>query len=331
MNVTKNNSFLLSMMFISLIVGSLLLLAYFWSELTYFNIHWQKKINSDLATLMQDISENNWNVGFVLIGVSFLYGLLHAIGPGHGKVIITAYIATHPTKLKQSAWLSVLASLLQGIVAIFIVTIILFLLDLSSSHLKVTSRYLESASYLLISFSGLIILVQVFRSLLQRRKKRTLKFQKAIRIRTKPKCLYKQPCITEEHQCCGHKHVMTSEELPSQYHAQLAVLLAIGCRPCSGALLVLLFAYALNIYFWGVIATIAMAIGTATTISCIAFVVYYMRNYAYRLSTKRSNSAFQYISVGGRVLAGLFFIFLGILMFNSSVILKAQDVMPFFR
>ncbi|MFN6887136.1 nickel transporter, partial [Proteus mirabilis] len=75
-----------------------------------------------------------------------LYGLLHAVGPGHGKVIISTYIATHPTKLKQSAWLSVLASLLQGTVAIVIITVILIILNLSSSHLKIASHYIENSS-----------------------------------------------------------------------------------------------------------------------------------------------------------------------------------------
>lgn len=110
-NITKERGLLISLL--TVIASCLLLIAYYWSELTYFNVQWQKVINSYLAELMQDISENNWQVGFILIGVSFLYGLLHAVGPGHGKVIISTYIATHPTKLKQSAWLSVLASLLQ--------------------------------------------------------------------------------------------------------------------------------------------------------------------------------------------------------------------------
>ncbi|SPY94072.1 high-affinity nickel-transport protein [Proteus mirabilis] len=65
------------------------------------------------------------------------------------------------------------------------------------------------------------------------------------------------------------------------------VLFAIGSRPCSGALLVLLFSYALNIYLWGIAAVIAMAIGTALTITAIALTVYYMRNVAYRFSVKK--------------------------------------------
>ncbi|MEX5763514.1 nickel/cobalt transporter [Proteus mirabilis] len=179
-NITKERGLLISLL--TVIASCLLLIAYYWSELTYFNVQWQKVINSYLAELMQDISENNWQVGFILIGVSFLYGLLHAVGPGHGKVIISTYIATHPTKLKQSAWLSVLASLLQGTVAIVIITVILIILNLSSSHLKIASHYIENISYLLISLSGIIIFIQSIRHLLSDYKKRAFYIKQATPI-----------------------------------------------------------------------------------------------------------------------------------------------------
>lgn len=68
-NITKERGLLISLL--TVIASCLLLIAYYWSELTYFNVQWQKVINSYLAELMQDISENNWQVGFILIGVSF--------------------------------------------------------------------------------------------------------------------------------------------------------------------------------------------------------------------------------------------------------------------
>ena len=95
-NITKERGLLISLL--TVIVSCLLLIAYYWSELTYFNVQWQKVINSYLAELMQDISENNWQVGFILIGVSFLYGLLHAVGPGHGKVILSLIHISEPTR-----------------------------------------------------------------------------------------------------------------------------------------------------------------------------------------------------------------------------------------
>ncbi|HEJ9659531.1 TPA: nickel/cobalt transporter [Proteus mirabilis] len=331
MNMTKDRGLLT--LSLAVIASCLLLIAYYWSELIYLNVQWQKNINGYLAGLMQDISENNWQVGFVLIGVSFLYGLLHAVGPGHGKVIISAYVATHPTKLKQSAWLSVLASLLQGTIAIVIVTVILVILNLSSSHLKIASHYLENSSYLLISLSGFVIFIQAIRRLLAHNKKCTIKIKQATPIIKQPKYLYKHRCnqTISPMQCCGHKHVVTSNELQRTWRAQLLVLLAIGSRPCSGALLVLLFSYALNIYIWGIVAVIAMAIGTALTITVIALTVYYMRTVAYRLSVKNAHLSFRYTTELLRLLAGILFIFLGVIMFKSAITLNTEDMMPLFR
>ncbi|HEK3090259.1 TPA: nickel/cobalt transporter [Proteus mirabilis] len=330
-NITKERGLLISLL--TVIASCLLLIAYYWSELTYFNVQWQKVINSYLAELMQDISENNWQVGFILIGVSFLYGLLHAVGPRHGKVIISTYIATHPTKLKQSAWLSVLASLLQGTVAIVIITVILIILNLSSSHLKIASHYIENSSYLLISLSGIIIFIQSIRRLLSDYKKRAFYIKQATPIIKRSRYLYKHKSnqTISQTSCCGHKHVVTSNELQGNWSAQLLVLFAIGSRPCSGALLVLLFSYALNIYLWGIAAVIAMAIGTALTITAIALTVYYMRNVAYRFSVKNTNLSFRYMAELLRLLAGILFIFLGILMFNSAITLNREDIMPLFR
>ena len=230
-NITKERGLLISLL--TVIASCLLLIAYYWSELTYFNVQWQKVINSYLAELMQDISENNWQVGFILIGVSFLYGLLHAVGPGHGKVIISTYIATHPTKLKQSAWLSVLASLLQGTVAIVIITVILIILNLSSSHLKIASHYIKNSSYLLISLSGIIIFIQSIRRLLSDYKKRAFYIKQATPIIKRSRYLYKHKSnqTISQTSCCGHKHVVTSNELQGNWSAPLLVLFAIGSRP----------------------------------------------------------------------------------------------------
>ncbi|MFS3858064.1 hypothetical protein ACK6VY_00820 [Proteus mirabilis] len=105
----------------------------------------------------------------------------------------------------------------------------------------------------------------------------------------------------------------------------------VGSRPCSGALLVLLFSYALNIYLWGIAAVIAMAIGTALTITAIALTVYYMRNVAYRFLVKNTNLSFRYMAEFLRLLAAILFIFLGLLMFNSAIMLNREDIMPLFR
>ena len=59
---------------------------------------------------------------------SLAYGV-HALGPGHGKVVISTFLATHPAQLKTSMKLTLLAALLQGAVAIALVTLMLVVLQ----------------------------------------------------------------------------------------------------------------------------------------------------------------------------------------------------------
>ena len=74
---------------------------------------------------------------------------------------------------------------------------------------------------------------------------------------------------------CGHKHVASDSEIAAAttWKTQFAVVAAMGMRPCSGAILVLLFSKVIGVYGWGILAAMAMAAGTALTISGIALLV----------------------------------------------------------
>ncbi len=67
---------------------------------------WQRALNVELSRLLQAVAENPAAAGLSLLGFSFAYGILHALGPGHGKVVITTWLATHPSKLKSSIGLT---------------------------------------------------------------------------------------------------------------------------------------------------------------------------------------------------------------------------------
>ncbi|MBX4288691.1 hypothetical protein K4G89_21025, partial [Mycobacterium tuberculosis] len=53
---------------------------------------------------------------------------------------------------------------------------------------------------------------------------------------------------------------------------------AIGVRPCSGAIMILLFANALGIVSWGIAAVMSMALGTALSILGLSLLVHYARH-----------------------------------------------------
>ncbi|MDF5912946.1 hypothetical protein P4W15_16315 [Morganella morganii] len=136
-----------------------------WPSLLHVSAKLQKELNVEMAVLIQKVVSDPLKAGGLLTLFSFLYGLLHALGPGHGKVILSAYIATHPAKLRHSALLSILASLLQGTVAVILVSVVLFILNLSVRQLNNVSQITEKASYAFIILFGAIIVIRTLRRL----------------------------------------------------------------------------------------------------------------------------------------------------------------------
>src|SRR5690606_6254580 len=65
-----------------------------------------------------DALRSDWNAFWVLGGLSFLYGVFHAAGPGHGKVVISSYMLANERQLRQGIALSGVSALMQGVVAI---------------------------------------------------------------------------------------------------------------------------------------------------------------------------------------------------------------------
>jgi ABC-type nickel/cobalt efflux system permease component RcnA len=86
--------------------------------------------------------------------------------------------------------------------------------------------------------------------------------------------------------CCGHAHIPAPEALQGEWSWKraLAIALAVGIRPCTGAILVLVFALSQGLLWAGVFATFAMALGTAITISALAAFAVGSREMAMRMA-----------------------------------------------
>ncbi len=191
---------------------------------------WQRSLNLELSRLLQAVAENPAAAGLSLLGFSFVYGVVHALGPGHGKIVITTWLATHPSKLKSSINLTLAASLLQGLVAIALVVVVLALLQLPARQLHLSSFWLEKGSYLLVGALGLLLCWRALKKL---------------------RLLLSRPTFTaftphhvhHEHCGCGHQHLPAPDQLQSgdDWRARAAIVLSMGMRPCSGAIMVLLF------------------------------------------------------------------------------------------
>jgi len=67
-------------------------------------------------------------------------------------------------------------------------------------------------------------------------------------------------------------------------------VLTVGVRPCSGAILVLVFALAQGLFWAGIAATLLMGVGTAITVATIAVIAVSAKDLARRLSGAREGS-----------------------------------------
>lgn len=294
-----------------------------WPQILLQSILWQKTLHQQMTTLLQQVVSHPQQAGLTLMGFSLIYGILHALGPGHGKVVIATFLATHPTKVKTSLQLTLAAALVQGLVAILLVTVMLVVLGLTSRQLHLSSFWLEKASYLLVVGLGLWLCWRALRTIWQ-----ALRPSPAMRIRRiVPKHQHSESCG------CGHQHVPDSQMLDKAVTAKTKaiVVLSMGLRPCSGAIMMLLFSKVIGVYGWGILSALAMATGTALTVSAMALLVQVSRVLALKLSRGRAPAGWQKVGWSGLSLAGgVMLIATGVMLWLSAQPAMSGGIRPMF-
>jgi nickel/cobalt transporter (NicO) family protein len=240
------------------------------------------------------------SAAYTLLGVSFLYGVFHAAGPGHGKAVISSYLIANNETWWRGIVLSFASALLQAFTAIAIVGIAAALLGATAKAMGNTIRVIEIVSYALIMLIGLRLLWVKGRAFL-----RLLRGGKPAHSVPDHNHHHHHDHAHEhrhahhhEHAHChhhdhedeasawGHAHALEPQELTGRHWLRrgLAAIVAVGLRPCSGAIIVLVFALAQGLFWIGVASTFVMGLGTAITVAAIAMLAVGARGLAGRLA-----------------------------------------------
>ena len=244
---------------------------------------------------------------WALAGLSFAYGVFHAAGPGHGKAVVASYMIANERALRRGLAISFLASILQGVVAILIVGGLALGLHATAQHMRATASFVEMAS-----FAG----IACFGGWLVWRKGGALAgvLRKPAPVSSRFVCEACDDDAAHEHgPDCGHFHMPDPRQLGASFswrEAGLTVLTA-GARPCSGAILVLVFAMAQGIFYAGVAATFAMSLGTAITTGALASLAVLAKDVALRLTGTRSQRG-EIVARGLELAAACLVLLLGI-------------------
>lgn len=246
-----------------------------WSRFLVWIITTQAELHQQLASTMRLVAEQGWTATWPLIGISLLYGIFHAAGPGHGKAVITTYLGTSRTRLRRGLFLSVSSAIVQGLVAVILVEVVANLLGYSLRRTQGAAGQLENVSFALVALLGAVLALRSARGLYRRWRepKRSTGSLFSSDGRLQPYCAD-----------CGGPHQLAGEHLnqPLSWRTALPIILAIGMRPCTGAILVLLVAYSLGLRWVGIAAVLAMSLGTAATVSLLASLAVSFRYVALR-------------------------------------------------
>ena len=226
------------------------------------------------------------SAAWALMGLSFAYGVFHAAGPGHGKAVISSYLVANDETWRRGVVLSFASALLQALVAVAIVGIAAVLLGMTGSAMGETVRWIEIVSYALIALIGARLLWVKGGALLRALRASPHDHHHEHDHHHHEHHDHGDACGHDHASAWGHAHGPEPQDLagPGGWWRGLSAIVAVALRPCSGAIIVLVFALAQGISLTGIVATLAMGLGTALTVTAIAVLAVGGRGLASRLA-----------------------------------------------
>jgi nickel/cobalt transporter (NicO) family protein len=296
------------------------------------------------------------SAAYTLLGISFLYGIFHAAGPGHGKAVISSYLVANDETWRRGIVLSFASAILQAFTAVAVVGIAAALLGATAKAMGNTVRVIEIVSYALIMLIGLRLLWVKGRAFL-----RLL----CEELQAKHAQGHEHHHHAHDHDhdhhhahghdhghdnhhrahhahghdhhhghahshdhdheddasAWGHAHAPEPQELTGKHWLRrgLAAIIAVGLRPCSGAIIVLVFALAQGLFWIGVASTFVMGLGTAITVAAIATLAVGARGLADRFAKARPGAGMLLLR-GLETAAALVIVFFGAALLTGYIV-----------
>lgn len=209
-----------------------------YADFLNFIILTQHQLNSLIADYFDRLETGESMIFFYILAVSFIYGLVHALGPGHGKMVIASYFLSKEAKVKEAFKAGFLTSVIHTISALAITGVLyIFFQRAVTKHFQEINANLYKVSAVFIILIAFYLLYETIKHRNEEEKIQTLK----------------------------------SKNL-------LAVSLSIGIVPCPGVMTIVLFSMILGYINLGVLSAVTMSIGMGITISLAAILATQVKN-----------------------------------------------------
>ncbi|OOG25572.1 high frequency lysogenization protein HflD [Thioalkalivibrio denitrificans] len=287
-----------------------------WERTMQWVLAKQRQLHRDLARGMEAVERAPTLANtLALILIGFLYGVFHAAGPGHGKAVITTYLLTHRQHMRRGLILSWASSLLQGFTAIALVLGVVVVAERMAREALGQVRTLELVSFALVAAVGAWLIMRALRGLYRLR----TPGHSAAHVHE-----HHADHDHDAHACgtCGHAHHVTPEQAArsNSLGTMVGTVVAVGIRPCTGAILVLAVANMLGLWMAGVAAVVAMSVGTAITVSVLAILAVKARDWAGRATAVGGSSlAWQRTGQVVALMGGVLIFAIGASLFGAGL------------
>jgi ABC-type nickel/cobalt efflux system permease component RcnA len=232
-----------------------------------------------------------------LVALGLAYGVFHAAGPGHGKALIASYMMANESSLKRGAVMSLMAAILQALVAIALVGAAGLILNATASEVNRAADWLNLLSCSGVAAIGLWLSWRKGRALvaeLRRRFKRSRALAEApdfagavwsAPARSLSAAAFRAASPTQVPSPADDCGCVLAPDAQLSWRDAAGTVIAAGARPCSGAILVLVFALAQGLFPAGIAATFAMALGAAVTTGALASLAVFAKSTAMRFAS----------------------------------------------
>jgi ABC-type nickel/cobalt efflux system permease component RcnA len=322
--------------------------------LNWINVHQQqfyRSLTGSLKAMRDGDSGGIW----LLVGLSFAYGIFHAAGPGHGKAVISSYMLANEVALRRGVMLSFVSAFLQGATAVVLMTLVFLVLRGTSVSMTNATWFLETVSYALIAAFGAWLLWKKLKPMAFLTGAAPVHSLSAAHVHTHDHDDHDHATCGHDHShdhhdhahghghghdhqthdhghahhthavgevcsTCGHSHAPDPRMLEGKHfdwRTAWSAVAAVGIRPCSGALIVLSFAFLNGLWAGGILSVFAMALGTAITVSTLAVMAVTAKNWAVAIAGdgRAGNRVHNVIEIGGAALVMM----LGLVLLAASL------------
>ncbi len=248
---------------------------------------WQHKLKVKMSSLVQQTeSTGSLKPLLLLIIAALVYGVIHAAGPGHGKAIALSYVLSQRPSYLEGILFSNCMALFHGASGIIFVLVIRLILKTNIiKNLEHVTAITQVISYSIIACFGLGIFIHSIFKLIKKKNQKQRLFK-----------TFKS----------------------GKYMNSVLLALAVGCVPCPGVIMVMLFTLSINLIYLGIILGITISIGMALTISIVVIITISGKIASFNVISKNRNRAV-FIEHGTEAFSGLLLMTLGILFLGANL------------